>query len=264
MNVTVLGSGSRGNAIAFSHRGATVLVDAGFGRRTLEERANVAGIDLERLAGVVLTHEHGDHARGAVAIARRRRCPLYASRGTLRALRARLDGLAIRVIRHQEASRIGPFTVRSCRTDHDAAEPLSLAVEDATVKVGVAYDVGRPTVAVHRLLQDCSCLIVEANHDDDLLRRGPYPLSVRRRIAGAAGHLSNHASAQLLSQLCHPRLKTVVLAHLSDQCNRPEVALQTVRPALAAQGFHGSILVASQHDPLRAFTADGMQLGFGF
>jgi phosphoribosyl 1,2-cyclic phosphodiesterase len=164
------------------------------------------------------------------------------------------------VIRHQGASRIGPFTVRSCRTDHD----LSLAVEDATVKVGVAYDVGRPTVAVHRLLQDCSCLIVEANHDDDLLRLGPYPLSVRRRIAGAAGHLSNHASAQLLSQLCHPRLKTVVLAHLSDQCNRPEVALQTVRPALAAQGFHGSILVASQHDPLRAFTADGMQLGFGF
>lgn len=264
MNVTVLGSGSRGNAIAFARSGATLLVDAGFGRRTLEERAELAGIDLERLAGIVLTHEHGDHARGAVSIARRRRCTLYASRGTLRALRFRRDGLATQVIHDQGALRIGPFTVKSCRTDHDAAEPLSIAVEDSTAKVGVALDLGRPTAAVHRLLRDCSCLIVEANHDDDLLHRSPYPPSVRRRIAGVAGHLSNHASARFLARLCHARLETVVLAHLSDQCNRPEMALETVRVALTGRGFQGSILVATQDDPLRAFTPDPTQLTFGF
>lgn len=264
MNVTILGSGSRGNAIAFSRGAATLLVDAGFGRRALEDRAKLAGIDLERLAGIVLTHEHGDHSRGAVSTARRRRCTLYASRGTLRALRFRRGELATQVLRHQGAQQIGPFTVRSCRTDHDAAEPLSVAVEDATAKVGVALDLGRPTPAVHRLLQDCSCLIVEANHDDELLHRGPYPASVRRRIAGTAGHLSNHASARLLARLCHGRLETVVLAHLSDQCNRPDVALETVRLALTGRGFQGSILVASQDDPLRAFTADPAQLTFGF
>jgi phosphoribosyl 1,2-cyclic phosphodiesterase len=262
MNVTVLGSGSRGNAIAFAHRGATLLVDAGFGARTLERRAKRMGVSLAPLAGIVLTHEHGDHARGATTLARRHSSPVYGSSGTLRALRSQSDGVPLRVIDCRSRLQIGPFMVSACPTSHDAAEPLCVAVEDAgaAVKVGVAYDLGRPTAAVQRLMRDCTCLIVEANHDDQLLRVGPYPVSVQRRIAGAAGHLSNHASARLLAGLCHARLRTVVLAHLSDRCNRPEVALQTVRPALAAQGFRGSLLVASQDDPLQALIGEGAQL----
>lgn len=247
-----MGSGSRGNAIAFCGTNGAVLVDAGFGFRTLVSRAKQAGVDLRSLRAIVLTHEHGDHARGAMGIARRRACPLYASRGTLRALDT--EGVDARVIEPERSMVVGTFAVTACRTDHDAAEPLCVAVEDprAGVKVGVAYDLGRPTEAVRRLLASCTCLIVEANHDEQLLRAGPYPPSVQHRIASATGHLSNRATARFLAQLCHRRLTTVVLAHLSDQCNRPDLAREIVHRALSTRGFRGRLLVASQDEPLLA------------
>lgn len=265
MNVTVLGSGSRGNAIAFAHGNVTILVDVGFGSRTLRQRAERANVDLGRLQAIILTHEHGDHARGVAGIARRFPCPVLGSRGTLAVLGAKLETLPTRVLDADRPARIGPFIVTACRTDHDAAEPLCVAVEEAKsgMKVGIAYDLGRPTQIVHRLLRDCTCLIVEANHDADLLRVAPYPASVRYRIAGATGHMSNRATASLLAHLCHARLRTVVLAHLSDRCNRPDVALRTVRHALSARGYRGRLLVASQDYPVQAYASESVQLALG-
>ncbi len=257
MKVAILGSGSRGNAIAVTAEGSTLLIDAGFGIRTLQRRAQAVGIDLASVVAVLLTHEHGDHVRGATAVARKARCPIYASPGTLRALEATLtlDGATRALLPSRRPVTIGPFTVHACRTSHDAAEPLALAIHwrNPQLRVGVAYDLGRATAAVRNLLSGVCCLIVEANHDDHMLRTGPYPVVVQERIAGPSGHLSNREAAELIGELVHVGLQTVVLAHLSDICNRRELAADVVGAALRSQGFRGRMLIAEQDVPLGPF-----------
>jgi phosphoribosyl 1,2-cyclic phosphodiesterase len=250
MKLAVLGSGSRGNALALEADGATLIVDAGFGPRTLQRRARAVGMTLEPLAGVVLTHEHGDHARGAVALARRAATPLLATPGTLARLGSADDIVRVPLVPH--APRVvPPFTVSACHIVHDAAEPVAVVIEVADgTRVGIAYDVGRPTGALRHLLRECTVLVLEANHDDVLLRTGPYPAAVRQRIAGSSGHLSNRVTAELAAALWHPGLATVVLVHVSELCNTAELARRTVAPALRRRGFQGELVVARQGEPL--------------
>lgn len=246
MRLVSLGSGSRGNAFAVTAQGHTLLIDAGFGLRTLLRRAARSQLPWGTLDAIVLTHEHGDHARGAAALARRFGRPIYASRGTLRALRETLTAVDRHVLPLDAECPIGPFQVAACRTSHDAAEPLALAVTVAGRRMGLAYDVGTPTAALRALLQNSTCLVLETNHDEAMLEAGPYPMSVRRRIAGRGGHLSNDAAARLAAELCHDGLRTVVLVHLSDRCNRPTLATRAMRSALAARGFRGHVVIARQ------------------
>ncbi len=139
----------------------------------------------------------------------------------------------------------------ACPTSHDAAEPLAIAVDTIDGnRVGVAYDLGRPTAAVRYLLRDLTAVVLEANHDDVLLRTSGYPPSVQQRIAGSGGHLSNRACAELLEEMHHPGLGAVVLAHLSQRCNTPESARATVEPALLRAGFAGALHIAEQDAPL--------------
>ncbi len=259
MKVGILGSGSQGNCIALESHNATLVIDAGFSPRTLVHRAAQVGIVLDTVVGIVLTHEHGDHARGSSRLAHRLDCPVYASAGTLAALARALEAIETVPLQPLHSVSIGPFTVRTCRTSHDAAEPVAITVENPTTgaKLGLAYDIGRASPDVRRLLRNCNCLIVEANHDDTMLRSGPYPQAVRQRISGSSGHLSNRAAAQLLEDLCHQGLSTVVLVHLSDKCNRPDIAHEAVGRVLSERGFRGDLLVAAQHDPLPAFEVVG-------
>jgi phosphoribosyl 1,2-cyclic phosphodiesterase len=146
---------------------------------------------------------------------------------------------------------LGPFRLSACPTSHDAAEPLAVAVEAGDgARIGVAYDLGRPTAAVRYLLRDLSAIVLEANHDDVLLRTSGYPPVVQRRIAGSGGHLSNRAAAELLAELHHPGLGVVVLAHLSRQCNSADDARAAIGPALRRVGFGGVLHVADQDEPL--------------
>jgi len=254
VKLAVLGSGSRGNAVALHADGATLLVDAGFGPRTLARRAEAAGLPLDALAAIVLTHEHGDHARGAAALAVRAGCPLLGTAGTLGALSlGRADARLLPLF--GDALCIGPFTIEVARTPHDASEPVAIAITDAQGRrVGVAWDLGRPTAAVRHLLRGVHVLVIEANHDEVMLRTGPYPASVRQRIGGSTGHLSNRLAADLAAEVCSPVLEAVILAHVSEQCNDRAVALRTVEPSLRARGFRGQVLVARQQEPLPAFT----------
>ena len=255
MRIAVLGSGSRGNAVALEVRGSVLLLDAGFSVRSLTKRVEAVDMHLGDVVGVVLTHEHGDHARGAFRFAEQIGCPVYASRGTLSALGPPPDGIITNRIRAHQPLDIGPYRITACPIAHDAAEPIAIMVEDRCyhAKIGLAYDVGRPSSPLRALLGQCHSVIIEANHDDGLLRASSYPRSVQQRIAGSGGHLSNEAAARLLADLCHDGLGTVVLAHLSDQCNSSAVAADTVRRALAARGFRGNLLVAHQDQPLTPF-----------
>ncbi|MCH6548182.1 MAG: MBL fold metallo-hydrolase [Gemmatimonadetes bacterium] len=250
MKLAVLGSGSRGNAFVVTANGCSLLLDAGFGARTIVQRAKKAGVDLRALVGIVLTHEHGDHARGAAPIARKLGCPIYASAGTLSALGDRLDGTTCKRITPHEPITLGPFTVNGCRTSHDAAEPMAFVVGANGAKLGLAYDLGRPTAAVRYLLRGVTTLLLEANHDEILLRTGPYPPSVRDRIAGMGGHLSNRAAGELLAELCHRHMRSVVLVHVSERCNRRDIARSEVAQVLSARGYRGDLLVAHQDEPL--------------
>jgi phosphoribosyl 1,2-cyclic phosphodiesterase len=249
--VTVLGSGSRGNCLAIRSEQRLLLVDAGFSAREIERRARAAALDLGELVGVALTHEHGDHAAGVGQLARRFGVPVVASPGTWTALQARHGHAAHRPLTMTAHVELGPFRIESALTSHDAAEPLALAVLTGDGRsVGIAYDLGRPTAAVRFLLRGRSALVLEANHDDVLLRTSGYPPAVQQRIAGAGGHLSNRAAAELLAELVHPALSVVVLAHLSERCNTEAQARATVEPALMSAGYAGVVHVARQRGPV--------------
>jgi phosphoribosyl 1,2-cyclic phosphodiesterase len=254
VRLTVLGSGSRGNALLVESDGGALLVDAGFSHRELVRRAEAAGADPARVRAIALTHEHGDHTRGAARAAAAWRVPVAASAGTLAALGRRLPpGIAREVLPPSRPVTFGPFRLTAYPTAHDAAEPVVLVVEDAGGRrLGIAYDVGSPTAALHLACRGLDGLVLEANHDEVLLRASDYPAAVRARIAGRGGHLSNAQAAALVAQVLHAGLGTVVLAHLSDRCNRADLAIAAVEAALRPRGFTGRIVVARQDGPTPA------------
>ena len=249
IRLSVLGSGSSGNAFIIESPDGMLLLDAGFSAKELTRRAGLLDLDLSRLTAVVLTHEHGDHATGARLLATRYGVPIAATDGTLRALALPSDCPRV-VLRGSSLTEIGPFSVESCRTLHDAAEPTAVVVDVGDARIGLAYDFGRPTMGLRHLLRHCDAIVLESNYDDVLLRTSDYPASVQHRIAGSGGHLSNRVAAELLGDLLHDGLSLVVLAHLSRHCNEPVVARATVAAVLDARGFRGAIEVADQHVPL--------------
>ncbi len=252
--LVVLGSGSKGNAIAIEHGGATLLVDVGFSAREIRRRAAAAEVSLERVVGIALTHEHGDHTSGAALLARNLDAPIVCSGGTWSRLRGKLGKARHAPLSMTTTVELGPFRIDSAETSHDAVEPLALAISTPAASIGVAYDLGRPTAAVRYLLRERTALVLEANHDDVLLRTSGYPPVVQQRIAGAGGHLSNRVAAELLAELVHAELAVVVLAHLSARCNTPEHAHAAVAPALQVAGYRGDLHVATQNDPTGPFT----------
>lgn len=249
--VYVLGSGSGGNAFAIACGDQAILVDAGFSAREIARRAALVGMDLGTVQGLLITHEHGDHTSGAARLAATLRVPVVTATGTWDRLRSRMRGAEFLPLSLMGVVAIGQFQVEACPTSHDAAEPVALAVRTGSGhRVSVAYDLGRPTAAVRYLLRDSHALILEANHDDVLLRTSGYPPVVQERIAGSGGHLSNRAAAELLAELLHEGLQSVVLAHLSERCNSEAEARAALEPVLRGAGSATHLHVARQDAPL--------------
>lgn len=251
MRLTVLGSGSRGNALLVESGEDALLVDAGFSFRELQRRAEQSGRDLSKVRIVALTHEHGDHVRGAAKAAREWGAPIAASAGTLGALGALLpSGLETVPLPPARGVDLRGFRLTAFPTSHDARDPVMLVVEDGEGRrVGVAYDVGWPTIALRHACRGLDALVIESNHDEIMLRSSDYPASVRARIAGHGGHLSNRQAASLIGEAAHTGLSTVVLVHLSERCNRAELALEATKAALKGTAFSGTIIVATQDEP---------------
>jgi phosphoribosyl 1,2-cyclic phosphodiesterase len=253
----MLGSGSGGNALALECDGEVLLVDAGFSAREMRRRSVEVGLDLHRTRGLVLTHEHGDHSHGAARLARLLGVPIFTALGTQERLRPRMPHATFQSVEIMGGITVGGFHIETCHTSHDAAEPIAVSVRTgAGHRIGIAYDFGRPTAAVRFLLRDSHALVLEANHDEILLRTSEYPAVVQQRIAGSSGHLSNRAAAQLIRELIHTGLAAVVLAHLSERCNTPDIARQAIAEVLDEEGCAAQLHVALQDRPL-----PGIRLG---
>lgn len=256
MKIASLGSGSGGNSLLVEAGRTRVLLDAGFSGAQIERRLSDLGVATDSIRAVVVTHDHRDHTAGVGVAARRWGWPLFMSEPTREACADLLDGSEeVRPFSGNEAFSVGDLLFRPFLTLHDAVDPLAVTVEDRTsgLRVGVATDLGRPTAPVRHALAGSHFLVLEANHDEVLLREGPYPWPVKERIRSSRGHLSNRMAAELAVELLHAELYGVLLAHLSRECNAPDRARDLVDRSLREAGFRGVVEVADQERPTRLF-----------
>lgn len=227
-----LGSGSTGNAtLVEAGSGSTVtrlLIDCGFSLRELTLRLSRTGLGIDDIDAVFVTHEHGDHVGCALTLARRHQVPLWTSLGTWRAIGEESAQPWLNVARDGEAIALGDLQLRPYTVPHDANEPLQLRLSDGDACLGVLTDIGSSTAHVIAHLQGCDALLLECNHDLEMLANSSYPASLKRRVGGRLGHLSNDTAAEILAACHHARLRHLVAAHLSRQNNRPELAVQAL------------------------------------
>jgi len=252
MRFCSLGSGSGGNATLVEARDGTtasrVLVDCGFSLRELETRLARIGVEVDSLDAVFVTHEHGDHVGCAVTLARRHQVPLWTSRGTWRAMGAPdLPGL-LHFARDGIAIDLGDLRLLPYTVPHDAHEPLQPCFTDGVSKLGILTDAGMSTPHLVAQLQQCDAMVLECNHDRELLAKSRYPASLKARIGGQWGHLANHVATEILAACMHPGLRHVVAAHLSEQNNLPELAAAAL--SLATGGAAQDVVIA---DPANGF-----------
>jgi phosphoribosyl 1,2-cyclic phosphodiesterase len=227
MRCCSLGSGSEGNALVVEASNGLfatrLLVDNGFAPRPLEQRLARAGLSLDDLDAVFVTHEHSDHVGGVAALLERRRIPVICSVGTLRAAGLDAQDVDFRAAKDGKAIDLGEMQLLPFTVPHDAAEPLQLVFTDGRRKLGLLTDAGNPAPAVQRALDGVHALLLECNYDPQMLASGPYPDFLKARIAGDQGHLSNTQAARLLSGLDRDRLSTVIGMHLSQRNNRHDL-----------------------------------------
>ncbi len=266
MRLSVLGSGSGGNSIFVQAGNTRVLVDAGFSAKAIATRLDGLGISPDSIAAIVVTHEHSDHTSAVGVWARRHGTPVYMTDRTREACARLFRGQEdVRSYRTGHAFLIGDVRVEPFLTVHDAVDPVGVTITDECtgLRLGVATDLGRPTTHIRHALSGCDVLVLEANHDEVMLHMSPYPPTVKRRIRSSHGHLSNQAAARLVTELLHPRLAGVVLAHLSKEANRPELARQVVAAALDEAGWQGHLEVASQDVPTQILDIEDLRYRSG-
>lgn len=225
MRFALLGSGSAGNGLVVQAGNTTVLLDCGFSLRETTLRLARLGLELQHLAGILLTHEHDDHARGAFRLAANCGHPLFLTHGTLAALGNTPAGIDVRIIDSHSAFGLGDMAIHPYPVPHDAREPVQYVFGDGARRLGVLTDTGTSTPHIEAMLSGCQALVLECNHDLELLMGNHrYPPALKQRISGDYGHLDNTAAATLLSRLDTRSLQHIVAAHLSEKNNRPPLA----------------------------------------
>jgi len=260
VTVSVLASGSRGNCAVVSSSSTRILVDAGISCRETFKRLRALGEDARQLSAILITHEHSDHVFGLRVLARKLDIPVFMTGATHhvweRAVRDECNGepaaRKLELFSSGRAFQIGDIAVTPFTIPHDAADPVGFTFRAEGVKIGFATDLGYVPASVCDHLRRCDVLLLEANHDVEMLRVGPYPWSVKQRVMSRVGHLSNDALAQFLRNDYDGGAAYVVLAHISEQNNHPEIARLAAEKALGKQLtlIQNRVMLASQSTPM--------------
>ena len=256
----MLASGSRGNCAIVASSTTKILVDAGISCRETFKRMKFLGEDPRSLSAVLITHEHSDHIYGLATLAKKLNIPIFMTGATHQAwARAMRDENGVRPqlerlekFESGHTFQVGDISVKPFTIPHDAADPVGFTFKADGIKVGIATDLGYLPISVRDHLRGCDVLVMESNHDLEMLRGGPYPWSVKQRVMSRVGHLSNEALADFFRHDYDNSAAFVVLAHLSEQNNHPEIARREAEKALAMRGglFQNRVLLAGQSEPL--------------
>ena len=234
MELCSIASGSSGNCIMTGDDGCRLLIDAGVSGKRIEQGLNSLGLKTSEMEGILVTHEHIDHISGLGVLARRYGLPIYATEGTIQAILhtksvGKIDESLFHPVRANETFLIGEMEIEPVKISHDAAEPVAYILRRGSKSVGVITDLGKYDEYMIEKIKGVNVLLLEANHDVNMLQAGPYPYPLKQRILGERGHLSNELSGQLLGRILHDGFQAVVLGHLSKENNYAKLAYETVK-----------------------------------
>ncbi|HPY90798.1 MAG TPA: MBL fold metallo-hydrolase [Lentisphaeria bacterium] len=234
LGITVLGSGSRGNAMLIHSGDAGILIDAGFSLKELRRRLRAAELPESIVRGIIVSHEHNDHVSGLRVCANHFQVPVFMTRKCADVMRHRDADLGqLSLFAPGGAFSVSSFEIEPFSVSHDANDPVAFVVRRGHCKIGVATDLGHAGSTVEYQLRHCNTIVLESNHDLNLLAASKRPWPLKQRIMGRHGHLSNAACAELLQRVVDSCTKNIILAHISQECNRPDIAEETARRSLA-------------------------------
>jgi phosphoribosyl 1,2-cyclic phosphodiesterase len=251
-----MASGSAGNAILIETDQVKILIDVGISGRRLERKLEAYGIKTSELTGVIVTHEHIDHVRGLKALAKRG-VPVFINPGTFAALTDRSGShllqdcesdTSFHAIEPGQTFDVGPITFNPFSVSHDAVNPIGVSLTDGSAKIAIATDLGTVSGLVLERFKDADLVVLEANHDEEMLKGGRYPWPLKQRIMGTSGHLSNSEAAAAVARISHQGLQEVILAHLSADNNRPHLAIGATKAALSSVGHSHIRVSAAEQD----------------
>jgi len=236
MKLAVLASGSSGNALAVEYQGEMLFFDAGLSGKQHNLRLQDSGLPAAAPAGLFISHEHGDHSRCAGVLARKWKIPVFGTEGTLNGSKLPAQKLhGLEVFRNGDTVQVGVFTVKPWLISHDARDPSGFTVSAGGRKLGIATDMGVAGQLESKMLAGCNGLVLEFNHDIDMLWNGPYPWPLKQRIASGEGHLSNESAEKVLAGLVHADLGFCVAAHLSQENNTADLAVEACERTAAGR-----------------------------
>lgn len=255
MQFSLLASGSSGNCLLVVDGDTRVLIDAGISCKQITTRLRGLGVEPASLSALCLTHDHTDHIGGLAVLSRRLPLPVYATEGTSTAAECKLELTALQwnLFAAGNPFQIGSLVFEPFAVPHDAGDPVGFVVHNGTRRLGIATDLGHVPAMVTHHLRSCHALVLECNHDLEMLRNSDRAWSLKERIMGRHGHLSNLQSAELLESLMPGALATLVLAHLSDECNTPALARNTILDVLGRHGLRETVrlhLASTEPTPL--------------
>ncbi|GAB4119323.1 MAG: MBL fold metallo-hydrolase [Sideroxydans sp.] len=248
MRFALLGSGSEGNALVVEAGATRLLLDCGFSVSETILRLQRLQLEAGAISGILVTHEHSDHIGGVARLARRFALPVWLTHGTRRFQQQTFNGVVVHEISPHQRFSIGDIEIQPCPVPHDATEPVQYVFSDGARRLGVLTDTGHITPHIEATFDACHALVLECNHDEEMLRNGRYPASLKQRVGGRFGHLNNEQAAGFLARLDTGCLQHIVAAHLSAQNNTPELAVRALSATLSCAAEE--IAVATQETGL--------------
>lgn len=251
LKLCVLASGSKGNCIYVASEETSILIDAGLSAKKVAEKLNEIGVSADDLTAICVSHEHGDHVRGVRVLQKRHDLDLYANQGTRDGMRGKKHhGLPWKLFTTGQAFMINDLHIEPFSLPHDAYDPVGFVIREGATKIGIATDAGVATNLLFEKMKDCHALVIESNHDPQKLKQSERPWQLIQRISGRQGHLSNQQACDLILSLAerNPRMEQVYLAHLSSDCNTPELALGIIKSELEKKEYgHINVDLTSQN-----------------